>query len=848
MTTYSSFKNKTSSEKVVLAWIEPSAKLSVWTLHSGSIYKKVVPEYVIRIYQNTTLLTEVNTLGAVTGVGKWFFDYSTKTVYVWCNSSSNPDAVLMRADYRLFFSNGPFVLPHDLSTGDEVEYLPHLESTSNFGYELDPEQMGISLEGQGDIKFFNNDGYFEDKFDKYFWENKEVTIYSWSPSILLSEKKKIYKGIITGKQYSPESVTFNLKDFIFNLNKNLQLNLFDGTEGDIQESNIGTFKRKVYGRVSGLRGVCTDCILDGFTLTGTISGSAGGTTLTGTGTAFLTECSPEDTIYHEDNSYKIKEVVSDTSIELTSDLDFAISAETLNLKPKINYRHKNRDWFLADHALKKMRATITMLVSATRLTVDSTINFNAGDIVLINSVKNTIRRISGNTIQFEQALDPYPIVGDYVDLYPVQGCNVGTTDFVFIRDFTIDNQTTGCTLNLDPLAEFNVTIEQNFIGTATFTNGSRTITGSGTAFLNDFKIRDWIKPTGTTNWVEILEITSDTAMKVRTNYPGSTVSSSGQKKNVTYLNDDSLLTVNCFGKTEDGTDTGVWIKTCPEVVNDLLAQVGLDGDVSATSLTKAIEEAPWIASLKLPIEFGSKNLISIKDAIDYMNQSVIGSLHYNSDFEIEINVINSKKPTDILKIDDSDIISWEVRTRSDHIVREFISQYKHEDIGRYSGKESSSYKSKVNTLADKFLDSERTSTTNLYLYEEDAAETINQRLAFYHDYSSNRLIITTKLNLSEKNLGDKIYVVLDRLFHRLGSDAYGGKIGIINAIRKDGMNTIVELEDYSNIWNRIANFADGSSAVFSGADDTERIKNGYFLNDYEVITSYDYTYSSNRFG
>lgn len=848
MTVYSEYIQKVASEKVVLVWIEPSVKLSVFTLHAGFIYKKVVPEFTIALYQSGTLLTEVSSLALVTTAGKWFFDKTAKTVYLWCNSNAVPDAVLIKANYRLFFSNGPFNLPYDLVSGTDVEYLPIVSATSQFGYEIDSEQMGIALEGQGDISFINNDDYFVDKYEKYFWENKPIHIYSWSPSMTITEKRKIYRGIIIGKSYSSTEVSFQLRDFIFSLGKDITLGVFDGSEGTILPSSIGTLKRRIYGKANGIKCVPIDCVLDGYALTGTLAGSVDSSTITGTGTLFLKECAPGDSFKYLERTYSIKSVESDTSLTLGGKLDDILSNATISLRPKVPYRHKNRTWLVSDHAAKKITATIQTVLSGTRYVVDSTIDFKAGDICELNGQKVTIRRINGNIIVLEQVVIPAPVATNTINQYPVPFANFGTTDFTVTTDYTLSNLSTGCKIIMNVLAEFNQSPQQSFTGTATFTNGSRSISGAGTQFLAEFKSRDWILPNGSLLWLEVLQVVDDSSIIVRTPYTETTGAFTGSRKSVEYLGDNSALTVTAYGKTENGLETGTWIKTGPLVVKDLLIEAGLQSDINLASVTQASLDAPHVMSLKIPLSFGVKNTVTIRDAINYVNESIIGNVFYNSSFEIEVAAVNSRKPQSLTAILDDDIISWEIQTRSDHIISEHISEYDHIDADRNSGQSSSSYKSDINLLATGFLGAEKSSKKDLYLYNEESAEEINQRYAFYSDYCANHITLVTKLNLTEKNLNEKIYLKFDRIFSRLGDSSYRAKIGVITSVKKDGLNTIVGIEDISNIYNRIFSIAAVGSNSFSSASEDQKIRNGYLTDEYGLISGNDYTYGINLLG
>jgi len=106
-----------------------------------------------------------------------------------------------------------------------------------------------------------------------------------------------------------------------------------------------------------------------------------------------------------------------------------------------------------------------------------------------------------------------------------------------------------------------------------------------------------------------------------------------------------------------------------------------------------------------------------------------------------------------------------------------------------------------------------------------------QRYALFFSLSQALVQIKTKLNLTLKNLGDKIFISLDRLFFRFGATSARKKIGIITKIVKSGANTDVVFTDLANIFNRVGTIADDTSLDFTSADDSEKIKNGYIVDD-----------------
>ena len=61
-----------------------------------------------------------------------------------------------------------------------------------------------------------------------------------------------------------------------------------------------------------------------------------------------------------------------------------------------------------------------------------------------------------------------------------------------------------------------------FTGTATFTNGSATVTGTGTKFVNEVSVGDWLHLSADTNsWGVVKSVESDTSLTLTAAYAGT---------------------------------------------------------------------------------------------------------------------------------------------------------------------------------------------------------------------------------------------------------------------------------------------------------------------------------------
>ena len=837
MSTYAALSELPSSEKAILAHMEPSQRLVLWTLDSGAIYKRSVDYYTIDVKVDDTSLTEA--ASSSLSAGEWFFDYSAKELYVRMSDDSNPQASFVSATYRLFFSNAPYILDHDLSgTGNAVEYEGLINTASSFPHEVDPEtQIGIALESNGSLSFIGTSGFWKDKFDRLFWENKNVTIYSWFPDLPISQNQRIFSGELENKTYSTRRVSFRVKDFVHKLRLPVALELFSDSDGDLNDDVIGTPKRRLYGKFEGIQMQSIDQVGNGFDLTGTIAGTIGGTTITGTGTSFLSEVSPGDEIFYvlndETFSFRVDSIASDTSLTTGDELEDTITGLSATNLPEIPYRGKNREFLVAGHKLREPSTTVTAVEQLNRFTVADGSDMFAGDRIKIGSINRFIKRIDGNDIILTQNLPAFPSISDAVVRNPITRIFFNKRELVIDRDFTVTN-TTECKINFLDTAEFNQTKRVSMLGTITFTNASRSVTGSGTKFTDDLRPRDWIisDDVGHQIFYEILEVTDDTNLVLRVAYAGANNTGSAKRKNVTYIDDDSMVTVDCYGKENA---SGEWVKTASDTVKDLVTEAGIS-NIDTAEFSLSDDKAPYIMSLALPIEPRGQVPLT-REAIDLVNQSVFGSLVNKTNGDVAFNVLDVDRDSTIKELKDDDIISWKISTRTD-IRRKVVGFYRHFDADSITGNQGSKFVDFENSFVDNLIGSKDELEVNIYLFETNAAQNITERYGLFHSLSQSIVEVEAKLNLTLKNINEKLLINLDNLFDRFGLDSVQQKIGIISKIERSFNGTSVRFSDLGNIFNRVPAIAPDTATDFTSATTQDKMIQGFIVDDdLELVSS-----------
>lgn len=834
--TFEQASQLTASEKVTLVKIDSLQIVKLFQLHAGSIYSRVVDYFVTGVIQNGTYLTKVNSLGAVTS-GTFFYSITEKKVYVQMTSNNDPKLSDVSLVYTHFFSNAPYILPYDLTTGDEVEWLPYINSIGSVGQQLDDENTGIVLESNSTIDLINTDGYFDNIFDTHIWENKTVSFYAWFKEIAITEAQKIFEGNIESKDFATDKIVFKVKDFVYRLRNFVDLPPFttsDEINGKITDSILGTPKRRIYGQVKQATAIGVSNTLDGYPLAGTITTTSGSATLTGTGTSFLSELSPNDeiTFVSSGTTYKygIDSITSNTSATLNKNADVTAINVTATNAPEVPYRNRNRYWHVAGHKLREPTTTITSVVSNNRFILADISDLYADDNILINGSFVQIRRISGNELVTKTAVSPVPLVGDTVKKLPIQNVYFGTKEFTYGSDWTYTN-VTECRIQFNSLAEFNNTQERSVSVNVTFTNGSSSITTTATTDFRTFiKPRDWIKKnsivSGEGDWYEVLEV-KEQSIKIRSNYTGTTATTSALVKPVNYIQDDSLITVNCLGM-EDG---GAWIKTPASAVRHLLLNDADFVSVNEASFTQANADCDYILSVIIPKRVGDKEP-TIRDVITDINESVFGSLYGSSSLQISYSILNSEKPEAMTTLGDDDILSFSTESKPE-LYNSIAINYR-PFVDHNTGDDTTELVSYNSGFVDSKVGVKNKLEKTVYLYEEDKALIIAQRLALFKSLSNTTVSLKSKMNLFTKSVNDKIMLNLDRLFKRFGGNDRR-KVGIISGIRKAQTEVDVTISDLGNIFNRVPSIAPNTASEYASASSEDKARWGYVV-DNDTLT------------
>lgn len=827
--TYYTESLKPRSEKLTLVTCEAVQKIKIFTLN-GTVYERVMDNFVVSVKDSSIALTQSLTLPVT--LNKWHFDPKTKKLTI--NVGANPNTKNISVTFRLFFSNAPINLPYDLASGETVEWEALVSSIGQIGQQLDEQSTGIVLESSSNVSLINTDGRFDSIYDTLIWENQIIKFYSWFPSIPLSEKVQLFEGVIESKTFNEKSISFKVKDFVFKLKNQVNLGFYTSVDGNILPAILNTPKRRIYGQVDNLKCVSLDAILGGYLINGTLTGSTTNTVLTGSGTSFLDQLSPNDDIFViiDNNDYRlgVQSVDSDTQITLSQPLEVSFGTSTIKVKPEIPWRKKNRNWHVAGHKLRGAFTEILLVLAPNTFFVNSVEDFQAGDEITINGFQSNVRRVSGSKIITTTNIIPTPIGSDTIYKRPIKAVYHETKLTEFARDYTATNATEAI-VTFEEEAEFNIADQKKSGYSFTFTNGSRTLaTGSAVDLTTILNSRDWIRSTSASRstWYEVLAV-NQTTITLRTpiSISGGPFTEEAYYKNITPIHEASLVTVNCLGMEVDSK----WIRTASDAVRHLILNDALFSSVNETSFAKAKSDCGFTLSMAIPSELG-RSAPLVRDVITNINSSVLGSLYGDSTQSISYSILNSTKPSVANILRDDDIISWSVDSHQ-LIVNQVIVNYR-PFLDIYSKLNTNKRFIFKSSFVDDLIGIKNTLEKTLYIYNDADAIVMAQRLALFNSLSSSSVRIKGKLNLAQVLVNDKIFLSLDRLYSRYaGQDRR--KIGTVTGVRRDGFGTEITVTDLGNIYNRVPSIAPNTTSVYANSPDDDKIRWGYVL-DNNVLT------------
>lgn len=351
---------------------------------------------------------------------------------------------------------------------------------------------------------------------------------------------------------------------------------------------------------------------------------------------------------------------------------------------------------------------------------------------------------------------------------------------------------------------------------------------SGLKIADYVKVRDIVNPQGGNDY-SISEI-FDTSFRIRTNFSETTRSYKTYIYNIGYVNNDSNLFVDVLGKANASGDQLI---NASDVIKDLLIEAGLGDRLNLDSFERSKVNLPYDISLKLPLDISEEAPI-MKDAVDLINQSILGSvvlIGVDGGIEIAFNALDVERISqDLMEITDEDILSWSVKSTGDSY-RDIIAHYDFTDIVDQKYIEYL-YESDFT----KYTDSKNTMEVDFYLHDQTDAEECAQRRLYFNNNSRADVAIKGKLSLAKFNMGDKVVLNLHGLYKRLGNESSTKVMGNVSSVSTTGTTVdLIITTQGNNLYSKNAVISDDSASDFADATETEKLYASYFVGDDDTI-------------
>lgn len=829
-----------SSEKITLAHVNAKTRLYVFDDGDAPIYTKVTPYYVDGLKQDDIELTKVFDIDDLVE-STFYYDIETSTLSAWFIDDAVPNEIEVIVTYKFFFADKTIQLPHDLSDiSYDVNYEGRIVTSPGYKHKIGIDQSLISLVGEGTLQLKNQDGGLDGIFDTLIFENQDVVIYSWNPNLLPSDARVIYRGRVTNKTFDGIDVKLKIKDQIFALLD--APNMSPYTEDDnVNKTVIGQFKRRVYGRVDGLRCQSTDQIADGIPLTGTVSLGADSDLLTGAGTLFFTEVVQGDTILVGTQEFVVDEVLSNTSIRLSDEADYGAIGEIGYLVPSRGSILKNREFIAAGHTCAEVTKTILEVPQFNRIIVDNTEGLFPGDFI---EFTDTLERLEiktvapGNIVVLRQNMINKPDLGTFAVRRPIQEVFIGSRR-VNADDYTINNTTDYCGLVFDTDVEFNLSRSKNSKFSGTFTNGSRTVTITTSEISLDevFEPGDYVKPDDITysTFYKVVNV-GLTSITLSIPFADPNITDTIEYKSIDYLNDDSIISVNILGKTVNGTATGDWIQTVAQVQRDLLDDVNITA-INEQSFVDGAIDLNHLVSMAIPFDFDDKSLPTVKDIVDRLSKSVRSSLTLDNDLNIKYQGLNVYTGEQLVVIRDNDIIDWDIKATNGKTFKTALTRYRFTDVDLGTLEAGNSLFTFDSEFVTRYIGTNKVDELNLYLYSDGDAEIMSHRHLYYNRLGTATLELETDLRLEDIEIGDVVIADLRRLYKRFGDEDVAKKMMLVIGKNLTGERTILELSDLGNTFNSSSFITPNDAPEWTSADSDQKMRYGYITDNQGIVNN-----------
>lgn len=852
---YSEYKEQSSSEKIVLALVNASKRAAGWTLYSGSIYslENIDSAVIDSIYEDGNKLISVNSIGLITA-GKYYYDRHSRKLYLRASDSSNPNSKFIKLTLKYFFSNNPIILPNDLSNDFELSFTPYILTTSFFGVEIDNsiEQLGQSVDGSGSIDFINDKSFWLSRFEKLTWENNKIEIYSYNRKIDISEAKILFKGIIESKQWSDSTVKFNLKDQISGLNGVYELPALGALSGVFIPFNEFPIKQRlIFGKINGLiPHNISQLTSSGFETQSIISSVSGDIINASNVFDYLRK---NDQITFVDGTsiigpFSITNIITNNQFQINRALS-AFQQTTINSGSYVIYLNSssnnknyiNRKWKIASHAIKQVEHQILGVSAPNVLRLNSIEDLEINDLLEYNGGLTRIKSIIGSDkIRITDPLNASPSSGDYIRKVSVTNVKIDSTELEYLRDYSYNANTSE--IELEREAEVNTTPIRTLSGTITYTISSNIITGINTSFTSELNDESYIEASDSVTlqepiFLKVIQIKNDNELIIESNANSSGSFSDVRIKKVENFNPSNMkLSITTLGVTDDGTSSGQWLRTAPQVAKHILEKAGFSDSIDNASFIAAIDFAPYDIGLSYPKNYLDRTPPTYREILNEINRSVFGFIYQDDDFNFNYDVLRPVKNQNIEKINERDILSFSISSDISDVVKNVNFLYNRNEFNSETREQSFDEITVESKVGRFLLNTEKEFNIETCLLKEVDANILANRWKYILSYSRSSINVETKLKLATSSISDSIEIDHRYIFERIGSSSTSQIAKVIKS-NKNGFNCDIVLDSVSSSFSTAAIIAQNTTANYALASENEKLYSGFITDQYGLINN-----------
>lgn len=248
ITTFADLLTAVRSKKIFLIEIEPSERITGWSVYTGDIYQATIDVVdIITVDEDGSALTEVTSLGDISA-GKWY--HGKDTIYLQPTSGTAYSKVIV-LNYKLYYATEDIIINSTYYEGI-VDKIPVIKQEKKEIF------WGLSVVSSGNITLINSGGKFDNIYKKYAWNNKPITIILGGEDLPYSEYNAVFTGLITSKIFTTKAFTIKYESKENDLQTTIPTNTFGTTEyPNLDPEDDGKVKPLVYGTVIKIPVMCT---------------------------------------------------------------------------------------------------------------------------------------------------------------------------------------------------------------------------------------------------------------------------------------------------------------------------------------------------------------------------------------------------------------------------------------------------------------------------------------------------------------------------------------------------------------------------------------------------------------